>query len=533
MIQFVLSKKYWILAGVIFAGLGTWFFVSSSTKDTDGIETSLVSKGEVVEIVSETGYVLPAQSVALAFERGGRVMDIPVTEGVYVEEGDVLIQLDASQQEADMTTAYARLQAEQLRLKELQNGADSSSLAVTKSTVDAALVAVENAKRNLAEVISQQNQFVTNAEKTLRSSGLQAYLTSEEREDSDLVYTAPTITGTYDSDIEGVYALELYNSAAASGASFRYTGLESGTQSVSTVNPGTLGTRGLYIQFPDNFAKSTLWEVPIPNTRSSSYLANLNAYKAVVDARNIAIANAQNAVEAAEAALAQTNSQFMQASGSARDEKIAAQQALVKQMEAAVSVAQVAYDNTMIRAPFSGIVTSIKTEKGEIIASSVPVVSLISSENFELVVNISESDIKEVTIDDTASVILDAYDDLVFEAQITRIAPNAVVVDGVRVFEVRLQFTREDELIRSGLSADIDINAALRTDVLAVPSRAVVEKEDGKFVRTFVNNKIEYIPVQVGLRGSNGMVEIVGGLTVGQSIITFINTVTLEKLESK
>lgn len=530
--KFVLSKKYWIIGLVLIAAVSVWFLTRSSSGVPEGIEIAAVTKGEVSEVISETGFVTPIEEVDLAFESGGRVTEILVEEGSKVNAGDVLVKLDASAQSAALSSAYAKLEAEQVRLEELLIGADQTSLAVTGSSVEAAKTTFENAKRNLAEVTQQQDQLVLNAEKTLRSSDLQAYLTNGERENSGDSYTAPTISGTYASEEDGVYALELYSSGSPSGSSFRVTGLESQTQSVSSVNPVALGTRGLYIQFPENFASRTAWEVPVPNIRSSSYLTNLNTYNAVVNARNVAIATAENAVGAAEAALNQSNSQYTQVSGSARDEKITAQRALVRQMQAAVEVAQVAHNNTVITAPFEGVVTSVHTVAGQIVSPTAPIVSLISGSNFELVVNVSESDIQQVDLGDTAIVRLDAYDDISFNAQVTRIAPNAVIVDGVRIFEIQLQFTEENELIRSGLSADIDISTATRTDVVAVPSRAVVENADGKFVRTLIQNTIEYIPVQVGLRGSNGMTEIVSGLQEGQSIIHFADRSVLEKLES-
>ncbi len=497
----------------------------------EGIEIAPVSRADVIEEVSETGFVASAKEVALAFERGGRVTEIPAEIGATFAEGDVLIRLDDAQQAADVNAAYARLEAEQIRLSELLRGADAASLAVTQSSVAGAQTAVTNAELNLAEVTAQHDQLVENARKTLRSSDLEAYLISNERSGSDASFEAPTITGTYNHEEEGVYTVELYSSSAASGYSMRISGLESDTQSVSTVNPIAIGTRGLYIQFPDDFAGSTKWEIPVPNTRSSSYLSNLNTYNAVTEARNVAITTAQNALNAAKSGLQQANSQYNQVSQSARDERVAAQEALVRAMSASVESARVAYENMTLRAPFAGIVTSLSAEVGQMISPQSPVVSLISDGNFEITVYISESDIQEIGKDDTAEVTLDAYDDTLFQAKVTRIAPSAEIVDGVRVFEVTLQFSEENPLIRSGLSADIDLRAASKEDVLAVPSRAIIENEDGRFVRRLNNNALELVPVTTGLRGSNGLTEITKGLQEGEMIITFADNDALEALK--
>ncbi len=533
MLSFFRSKKYWIISGVILLGGGIALSAFSSKDMPEGIEIAPVSTADVVETISETGSIEPIKDVALAFEFGGRVEDIPAEKGMLVQEGDVLVQLDSIKQSADLTAAYARFEMEQVRLQELLEGADQASLAVSESGVEAAQVAYENAKRTLDETTAQHNQLVENARTTLRSSDLQAYLTNSEHSASDASYAAPTITGTYESEEDGAYIVELYRSNTPSGYSFRATGLETFTGSVSTAREIPLGTRGLYIQFPEDFAKGTAWEIPIPNTRAATYLTHLNAYTAALNARDVAIASAESTLKAAEASLEQVQLQYDQSASSARNEQIQAQRAVVRQTEAAVATAEAAYNNTVIRAPFNGVVTELDIQKGELVAAGAPVVSLISEDNFEITVNISESDIKEITVDDTATVTLDAYDDEVFEAYVVSVAPHANIVDGVRVFEVKLRFTQKHDLIRSGLSADIDILAEVHTDVLAIPSRAIAEDSEGKFVRSYAHGSLERIPVTVGLRGSNGLTEITGGLQEGQMIVTFADSDALQALEQQ
>lgn len=531
--KFFTKKRYWILILIVTGLCALWFFASDNNAIPDGVETGTVERGEVIEVVSETGFVQATKAVDMAFERGGRVIEILVEEGSEVQAGDILVRLDSSSVSADLASAYARLEAEQVRLQELLTGADSNSLAVTQSSVISAETAVENAKRNLDEVITQQNQLVANAEKTLRTSGLQAYLVSGERENSDDSYAAPTVSGTYTSDIEGVYRLELYSSGAASGASYRVSGIESGTESVSTVNPTPVGNLGLYVQFPDNFAPRTEWEIPIPNTRSGSYLTNLNAYNSAVEGRDLAIANAENAVKAAESALNQGQTQLVQASGSARDERVAAQRALVRQMHASVQSVQVQYDNMILVAPFDGVITNLYTEVGQIVSATAPAVSLISKGQYELTVSVSEVDIAEISIGDEASVQFDAYDDDYFTAHVVRISPNAILTDGVRVFEITLVFDQVNEKIRDGLSADIDITTARREDVIAIPTRSIYQDADGKFVRIITPEEtVAKVRVETGLRGSDGKSEVVSGLTGGETIVTFASEDDLAQLEN-
>ena len=530
--KFVLPKKYWFLVIVLVAGVVVWYVQSAKDGFPEGVEVGMVGKGRVEEVVNETGFVKVSQTVDLAFQSGGQVKSILVDEGSFVDAGAVLIVLDGSRQGSDLSSAQARLDAERIRLEEMLAGADSASRAVTESSVALAETTLLNAKRNLVDVTAQQDQLLTNAEKTLRSSSLEAYLVSEENENSPFSYTAPTITGVYESDEEGLYRLELYDSNSPSGASVRIFGLESDTHPVSTVNPVAIGVRGLYMQFPDNFAKRTVWEIPVPNIRSSSYLTNLNTYNAVLEARNIALTNAESVVKTAEAGLIQARSQLIQISSSAREEKLVAQRAAVRQMEALVAQAQVAYSNTVITAPFAGVITSVATEVGQIVSSGIPAVSLNAHNGFEVVVDISEVDIAEISVGDHAVITFDAYDDKEFTAKVSKVAPNATLVSGVRVFAVTLLFDAENELIKDGLTAQIDITTATREGVIAIPTRSIYENDEGKFVRVITDRgEVVEQDVTTGLRGSNGMTEITSGLTEGVHIITFADEEAIAQIK--
>ena len=526
------SKKFWlcVFCVLIAAVVAVYIF---SPKDTvpEGVEIGIVSTGSVQEVISETGVVLPTKEVALAFEQSGRITDISVGVGTEVTAGDTLIRLDDAQQTADLNAAIARLQAEEIRLSELENGADTASLAVTQAAVTAAESAVESARRALTDTTAQHDQLVTNAERTLRSASLEAFLQSREPMSSSASYEAPIVSGTYGHTEEGSYLIEVYGSNAPSGASIRVSGLETDTQPVSTVRPVAIGSRGLYRQFPEEFARRTTWEIPIPNTRSANYQSNLNTYNAVVEARELAITQAESALLAAEAGLEQSRSQYAQTAGSARSERIEAQRAVVRQMQAAVEAATIAYKNRALHAPFDGVVTMLDAQAGELSTPAQPIVSVISQEQFEIKVDISESDIEEMNVGDTATVTFDAYDDAEFRAEVISIAPNAVLQDGVRVFEVTLRFVDRDDRIKAGLSADVDILTAIRDNVISIPSRAVAETLEGKFVRTITDGKLVHIPVVIGLRGSDGNSEVIRGLTAGEEIITFADSATLNQLE--
>ena len=530
----VISPKYALLCVAILGVAGlAFFFLRDTASLPKGVETGEVKRELVEEVVNETGFVQGARSVGLSFQTSGQIREVIAEEGDKVAEGALLAVLDDARAKSELAVAEARLRAEEIRLSEMIAGADTASKSVYETAVTTAETALENARINLEKVTAQNDTLVTNALQSLRSSSLQAVLTSERREDTNYSYTAPTITGTY-TGTEGVYELELYNSGASSGSSFTYKGLESGTGEVSTIGPVPLGSQGLYIQFPSNFASRTTWEVRIPNTKSSTYLTNLNTYNATLRARDAAVSAAENAVRTAEAALAQARAQLAQVSGTAREERIAAQQALVEQMAAMLEQARIAQKNTTITAPFSGVVTDVVAKAGQVITAGVPALTLVSESGFEVLVNMSEIDIAEVGLGDKVTITLDAYDGVTFEGEVTEIAPRVSVISGVRVVPVTVSMTTKDERIKEGFTAQVDIHTASKENVIAIPNRAVYEDDAGKFVLVVSDvGAVERRVVRTGLRGTNGLTELTEGLREGERVVTFANADTLPLLMKK
>jgi RND family efflux transporter MFP subunit len=443
-------------------------------------EAATVSKQDVVKVVSETGTVTPAEEVDLSFTGSGRINQVYVTEGQAVRAGQLIASLDGARQ-------YAELLGARARLKQAQASASSGT-------------------RTREQTEAQQDQLVENAKRELVSGDLEAYLAGGASETTSRDFTPPTVSGTYRCSHEGTYRLELYPSAAPSGASFRVSGLETdGPKSVSTVSPVPLGSCGLYVQFPSGFAqtRSVVWEIPVPNVRSSTYQSRKNAYDAAVENRRLALEQA---------------------------EQSPVLDAQVEEARAAVLAAESAFNDTRLVAPFTGTITKVDAVRGDIASIGTPAVSLISADAFEIKLAVLEDDIGDVNIGDMADVTFDAYDGAHMPARVSFIPPSATSESGTASFEVTLQFTEPDERIRAGLSADVDIRAAEALGVIAIPTRAVIEQDDTRFVRVITSDTTyKKVKVTTGLSGS-GVIEVKTGLKEGDRIITFANDEALAGL---
>jgi HlyD family secretion protein len=147
----------------------------------------------------------------------------------------------------------------------------------------------------------------------------------------------------------------------------------------------------------------------------------------------------------------------------------------------------------------------------------------MSDVKFEIEANIPEADIAKIKISNPAKITLDAYgSNVFFEAKVVKIDPAETIIEGVATYKTTLQFSGNDERVKSGMTANIDILTAKAENVIAIPQRAVAQKENGdKIVKILKDDGVvEERKVTTGLKGSDGNIEITEGIQEGEKIIT-------------
>ena len=83
-------------------------------------------------------------------------------------------------------------------------------------------------------------------------------------------------------------------------------------------------------------------------------------------------------------------------------------------------------------------------------------------------------------------------------------------------------FDANDKRINPGMTANVDVTTAELKDVLVIPLRAVKYNEKREaYVELLQGVEVVTKSVQVGLRGDDGLVELVSGLEDGDIVITF------------
>lgn len=195
----------------------------------------------------------------------------------------------------------------------------------------------------------------------------------------------------------------------------------------------------------------------------------------------------------------------------------------LKTAEIAVQDAETNLKYTDIYAPIAGTVLSLTAEKGTMVSSAFTNVSggsailtIADLSDLRIIGSIDEAQISRVQPEQLVEIRVEAYPDRVFSGVVDRVSALGVETSSVVTFDVEVKVVDEAaSLLRSGMSADVEIVTAEQKDVLLVPLAAVSSKGKKRFVRTVSG---EEKPIDTGATDGTQMI-VRKGLDEGEAIL--------------
>lgn len=201
---------------------------------------------------------------------------------------------------------------------------------------------------------------------------------------------------------------------------------------------------------------------------------------------------------------------------------VAAAEASRAQGTANVALARGAMSRSVVRAPFAGVVLTTGVEEGEVTAPGSPLLSLADDSSLHLDTDVDEADLGRVSVGLAAEVSLDAFPNDRIAGRVTEIAPSVTAdVRGNRSIALRVELP-VDPRLRVGMSADADVIAATRSDVVYVPPIAVVGRGTDRAVYVVSAGVAHRRAVRVGVATWES-VEIADGVRPGEEVVLNTN----------
>ena len=508
-------------------------------------DTMIAESQDLKQEINATGRIEAVSQSDLAFETSGRVKEVLVSIGDIVEAGDLLLSLESGEASAELLQASASIESARASLLQYE-----ASLLNQKAKLDEMLAGTR------VEEISLYESKVASAESSLASSKEGMINAMEDA----YARVEDSITNTAD---------QLLNSPNSTNPSLKFTTTNSNLKvaiktsrillesilvdwknnldslsSDSNLDPYIVSTK-VNLEIAKSFLEDisgalneSLPSSTVSQTQLDTWRASISVARTSVNLgiTNYTVAkeklkNAETALKIAEDELAlkraPSTPEQINAQRAAVDQAVAnleSQKADIKLKEATEEAAIVRYEKNLLKSPIAGVVTKQDAKQGEIVAANQILVSVISEGDFEIEAFIVEADIVGLEVGDQAVLTLDAYgDDVVFEAVVMKIDPAAQQIEGVANYRIILELPQDDVRIKAGMTADIDIVTDERTNVIAIPQRAVIFKDNKKTVRVLNGEILNEVDVETGIRGERGLIEIVSGIQDGDIVVTAVN----------
>lgn len=203
--------------------------------------------------------------------------------------------------------------------------------------------------------------------------------------------------------------------------------------------------------------------------------------------------------------------------------QVTAVQTNLKTAELAVQDAETRLKETKIYAPIAGTVLEIPVEKGTIVSSALTnvsggtsVMTIADLSDLRIIGAIDEAQVGKVASGQAVEIRVDAYPERVFTGKVDRVSPLGKETSSVVTFDVEIVVEDENAgLLRSGMSADVEIVTAEQKDVLLIPLIAVETAGRSRFVRL---SNGEQRPIKTGSTDGTRMV-VVDGVSEGDTIL--------------
>lgn len=488
-----------VLAVVILGG-GYWLYgkiFPSATVTTYTLGS--VSTSTIVASISASGQIATADSVDVQAKVSGDITAVYVKEGQRVAAGQALFSIDSTDarnkvSQAENSLATSRLQyqrdaaaapidyqkAQDALAQDTQDLADTyvdtyNKLSGTYLNLPTVMTGTQNALYGY-DMSSNRSQWNTdvlinlfqNQESRTLVSGF-ADIAKNDYQAARSAYDAALASYKTTSRISESASLETLLDRSIDMSTLVAQSVQSELNFLNTVSDQA---QKYNVQLPSYF--STL----VSSERT--YLSTANSEQATLLAQKKTIANAKQAVKDDQHSIA-----LLQV-GNAADgtNPISLQVSAQSIASAEQNLAQLreALADYTVRAPFSGVLSTVTGTKGEL--SSGTLATLVTSQQVAQL-SVNEVDAAKIAAGQKATLTFDAIEGLTLTGRVLSIDSVGTVSQGVVSYTVKIGLDTQDSRVKPGMTVNAAIITDTKTDVLAVPSSAVKTQSGRSYVLVF------------------------------------------------
>lgn len=553
-----------IIIVVVVGGGYYWYSNATAAPTVTKYVVQATAQGTVVASVSGTGQVNASDTVDVTPKVSEDVTSIPVSVGQHVSAGQLLLQLDPTNEEQ-------AVQQDQLALEQAQLSAQEADQVAT-TTLLQQQDAVTTGEQSLATASTTLVQDYQSGFTSLGSTfvnfqtvmvGLQDFMAgndlSKTQSDPDaFVNLMPSYLQAgvlpYESALQAQYTAAVaayqqnlvdYHAASASSSPAVLDALFTETYNTAQAISATVKDGKDFLNYiVNNYPSQGNSAQPLPaitntfQTDFSTYTTTMASAVSGVQSTITGIANDKNSIVNAEDSLQQASETLAETLAGPTQTTLLSQQISAQTAQENLTTAQQNLAYTSVTAPISGTVSAISATIGSTPGSDA-VTIVGDGEVADITLN--EIDAAKVSLGDPTTLTFDAIPNLSLAGTVVEMSPVGAVSQGVVSYTVEVGFSQPADTsssmqVKPGMSVTANIVTQVAQNVIAVPNAAVVTSGSNSYVlepatplsaadlAASANGGItlpatKQVPVTVGL-ANDTMTQITSGVNVGDQIVT-------------
>ena len=424
------------------------------------IRTATVERGNIEVTIDATGTIEPLNIVEVSSKASGKILEITVEEGDYVEQDDVIARIETTYVAADLEQAKADFNASQARLDqskiniELQKEQTEIQIQQAREKLAESKKQLEQLREQIGiEKITNQRQL-SDAENSHEMAKLRyKLLTSDTVREEDKKRAEASVTQAKANfelaEKEYKRKQQLFDKEYISKSDLDAAGTQ--RDSAKAQHESALQQLELVKQ-PASEAELKLSEAEIQRAAFAVDAAREQIQKEKyrdmeIEIQQLRVTQAEDALKLALANQKQID---------LKEKDLESSRAQLMRSESALKLAQESYQDTVIRAPISGTILEKRVEEGQVIVSSFSsgggrggaassegqvLATMADLEKVYVATEVDETDIGKVKVGQSVTITVEAYPDQPLQGEVLRIAPQGQVVQNVTTFKVITEIT--------------------------------------------------------------------------------------------
>lgn len=540
--------------------------------------TEVSQRGNIVQTVEAVGTVISDRDLELQFRSSGIIAQVLVKEGDVVKAGQRLASTRSADLSASIAAAAARVKEAEASLRAMKEGTRPEEIAVAeaqllnkKTSLDIAKTSLRTAEENMKAAETKLETLLLEADTSLSgqireaSIVIQKNLTTAKQAlyaiddvfklNSDVLsFVNTTRLSSYNKMKLGLSSAvslidEVNNSPTTNNYSDTQKLIEKTKSAIQIAVDVLNDAYDLILSIPNNISETTYissedietlrsrFATEVKNVQNaletvdnwtSSFRDASATYDSRIASEQSALTSAKGTKDKAEADIKnyETSIQIDEAQlalkrAGNRQSDIDAAAARLRAAQAEVARASAAIADTVINAPSNGKITKVHIKPGEI-APVGPAITMLGESPYRIEIFVSEIDIPKVQRDQLGTVELDAFPDVHYKLRVSEIDEAQTLVDGVAKYRVKLDYVHPHDEFKLGMTGDVRIVTGERSDIVYIPSRAVLEDDQRRYVRVLEGEVMVEKDVEVGMEGEGGDIEITKGIEANENIVILV-----------